>query len=167
LIKHVPYLADPELVVLQTDAIRALRLAQEQRFLLFLHSNQSGVGRGFFTESDVDRVNHRMLDLLGAGRGLFERICIAPEKPDEPSLYRKPSSRLVREIQSDYGFPLEKIIYIGDRVVDLETAYQAGSRAVGVATGLVDLRKEISSFPHLLHYPLETSLLDAVALAVR
>ena len=58
---------------------------------LFILTNQSGVNRGYFTLADVEAVNRRMIDLLDLGPSPFVRICVAPERPDEPSRYRKPA----------------------------------------------------------------------------
>jgi D-glycero-D-manno-heptose 1,7-bisphosphate phosphatase len=166
LIKHVHYLFDPAYVELQSDTIEAIELARGHDITLIVHTNQSGVGRGMFSMDDVQRVNSKMLDLIGKGPDVFTRICIAPENPEEPSLYRKPSTRLVEEIEMNYGISRKDVVYVGDRVIDLETAYRSGTKGVGVATGLVDIRDEIKSMPHLNQFRIETTLLRAVQCAI-
>lgn len=166
LIKHVRYLSDPAYVELQSDTIETIQLARDHDITLIVHTNQSGVGRGLFSIADVQRVNSKMLDLIGMEPDVFTRICIAPENPEEPSLYRKPSTRLVEEIEMNYGISRKDIVYVGDRVVDLETAFRSGTKGVGVATGLVDIRDEIKSMPHLKRFRIETTLLRAVQRAI-
>lgn len=143
IIEHVPYLADPDGVRLLPGVREALSRARAVGVRLFLHSNQSGVGRGLFTLDAVESCNLRMLDLLGFEDDGFERICIAPEHPDEPSVYRKPSPAFAHEVMRHTGFDADEICYIGDRGSDLATAHAAGTRGVGVATGLDDLRAEL------------------------
>lgn len=143
LIEHVPYLRDPAEVRLLPGVCEALALALEAGLKLFLHSNQSGVGRGWFSLDDVHRCNQRLIELLDLGPQPFTRLCIAPEAPGEPSLYRKPSARFAREIQREFSLLNEEIAYVGDRGSDLATAHAAGTRGVGVATGLDDLHAEL------------------------
>lgn len=152
LIEHVPYLHDPKLVRLLPGVREGLSMALSSGLKLFLHSNQSGVGRGYFPLSDVDLCNRRMLELIGFGDNLFTRVCIAPEAPDRPSAYRKPSPRFAEELMRDFNFHKDEIWYVGDRGSDLAAAHAAGTRGVGVATGLDDLTAELleqglSEFP--------------------
>jgi D-glycero-D-manno-heptose 1,7-bisphosphate phosphatase len=162
LIEHVPYLADPAGVRLLPGARDAVARAKSAGAKLFLHSNQSGVGRGLFTLPAVDACNQRMLDLLGCGNDVFERICIAPEHPDAPSTYRKPSPTFAREVMRDFGFSPEEICYIGDRGSDLATANVAGTQGVGVATGLDDLRAELDALGLAGRFPVFDSLDAAI-----
>jgi D-glycero-D-manno-heptose 1,7-bisphosphate phosphatase len=162
LIEHVPYLCDPSDVRLLPSVIEALAIARAAGARLFLHSNQSGIGRGLFDLTAVDACNHRLLDLLGAGPNTFDRICIAMERPGEPSVYRKPSPAFAREIMRDFGYAPEQICYIGDRGSDLATAQAAGTRGVGVATGLDDLRTELYDLGLERLFPVFDSLSDAV-----
>ena len=162
LIEHVPYLADPAAVRLLPGARAAVGLAKAAGMRLFLHSNQSGVGRGLFGLADVDACNQRMLELLGCGGEVFKRICIAPEHPDAPSVYRKPSPAFAHELMRDFGFAAGEICYIGDRGSDLATASAAGTRGVGVATGLDDLHAELHALGLAGRFPVFDSLDRAI-----
>ncbi len=144
LIAHMPYLYDPANVVLLPGVRAGLQLALDAGLLLFLHSNQSGIGRGYFTAADVHQCNRRMFELLGLGPAPFTQICIAPEAPGQPSLYRKPSPLFAVEVMRDYHLAPQEIWYVGDRGSDLATAQAAGTCGVGVATGLDDLASELA-----------------------
>jgi len=162
LIEHVPYLCDPSDVCLSPGVIEALAVARDAGARLFLHSNQSGIGRGLFDLPAVHACNQRLIELLGASHNIFERICIATEHPDEPAVYRKPSPVFAREIMRDFGYAPEQICYIGDRGSDLATAHAAGTRGVGVATGLDDLRAELKDLGLDGLFPVFDSLSDAI-----
>lgn len=153
LIVHVPYLADPALVELLPGVREGLHAAREAGLALFLHSNQSGVGRGRYTMGAVEACNRRMIELLDLGPEPFARICIAPETPDQPSVYRKPSPAFALELAGEYGWTSDQLCYVGDRALDLEAAERAGACAVGVATGLEDLRAEIAAASLQRTYP--------------
>jgi D-glycero-D-manno-heptose 1,7-bisphosphate phosphatase len=162
LIEHVPYLRDPAEVRLLPGVADALATAREAGARLFLHSNQSGIGRGLFDISAVHACNERMIELLGTGPATFDRICIAPEHPDEPSSYRKPSPTFAREIISEFAYDPIDVCYIGDRGSDLATAHAAGTRGAGVATGLDDLRAEMRELGIDGIFPVFNSLSEAI-----
>jgi len=132
LIEHVPYLHDPAGVVLLPGVREGLVRARKASIRLFLFTNQSGVGRGLFTLADVEAVNRRMLDLLGLGTDLFAAICIAPEHPDEPSAYRKPSPRFINETLILHGIDRHAAWMLGDSAVDWEAGLNAGIQVAAI-----------------------------------
>ncbi len=161
LIEHVPYLHDPALIRVLPGVREGLRAALDAGLTLYLHTNQSGVGRGMFTLAQAEACNVRLIELLDLGKAPFARICTAPEGPKEPAVYRKPSPRFAREIMAERRIAAGELCYIGDRGSDLETAHAAGTRAVGVATGLDDLAAELSAVG-LGHFPVFPSFRAAV-----
>jgi D-glycero-D-manno-heptose 1,7-bisphosphate phosphatase len=130
------YLCRPEDVVVFPGAGKALRALQDAGFLLFIVSNQSGVGRGYFTLADVDNVNRRLLAELGSEGVQFCRIYVAPEAPDQPSRGRKPSPQFLFDARDEFGLQLAESYMVGDKWIDLECGWNAGvKRAVLVRTG--------------------------------
>jgi D-glycero-D-manno-heptose 1,7-bisphosphate phosphatase len=130
--KH--YLHRPEEVVVFPGAGAALRRLQDQGFRLFIVSNQSGVGRGYFTLEDVERVNEHLLRELEGVR--FEKVYIAPEAPDAPSRARKPSPQFLYDARDEFGLTLAQSYIIGDKLIDLECGWNAGvKKSILVRTG--------------------------------
>lgn len=122
------YLADPDKVVLFLGAGKSLRALQDLRFLLVIVTNQSGIGRGFYTLDDMHRVNARVVELLADDGVRFERIYFAPEAPDQPSRGRKPSPNFLFDARDEFGVDLSHSYMIGDKVLDLECGWNAGVR---------------------------------------
>jgi D-glycero-D-manno-heptose 1,7-bisphosphate phosphatase len=133
LIIHRPYLADPAGVELLPGVRETLHQAARDGFLLFLFSNQSGVGRGYFTLNDVHRCNARMVELLGLPSG-FAGECIATERPDEPSPYRKPSPRFINEMKVVHRLDPLRTWMVGDAASDVGAGLNAGVRAALIET---------------------------------
>ncbi|MCS7338370.1 MAG: HAD family hydrolase [Verrucomicrobiae bacterium] len=123
------YLHRPEDVVVLPGAGRALKRLQDAGFRLFIVSNQSGVGRGYFTLADVERVNARLTQLLAPHGVRFDKIYIAPEAPDQPSPGRKPSPKFLFDARDEFGVDLGASYMIGDKLIDLECGWNAGVRA--------------------------------------
>ena len=139
LIKHIPYLFEPNKVELLPTVKESLELLKSNGFKFFLHTNQSGVSRKYFNKSDVDMCNNKLLSLVGEGRNLFEEICIAMDYPAKKITYRKPSPKFGIEIMRKYKINKENLFYVGDSLSDLETAQNIGCKCFGVNTGLIDL----------------------------
>ena len=129
------YLADPGGVELLPGAAEGLRRARALGFLLFLFTNQSGIGRGLHTMEDALRVNARMEELLGLPAPVFDGVCIAPEAPGQPSLYRKPSPRFILETIAEHGLEPGACWMVGDTAADVGAARAAGVRAALLRTG--------------------------------
>ena len=134
--KH--YLEDPAGVELIPGVITGLQRARELGFLLFLFTNQSGIGRGYHTLADAEACNRRMLELLGLGDELFTDICIAPESSDQPVEFRKPSPRFIHDSMTMHALDPAQCWMVGDRESDIEAGLNAGIHAAAVCTGKYD-----------------------------
>jgi D-glycero-D-manno-heptose 1,7-bisphosphate phosphatase len=136
IIEDKDYLSDPDEVVLFSGAAAALKRLQDAGFKLFIVSNQSGVGRGYFTMADVECVNRRLMQLL-AKRGVrIEKIYVAPEAPERPSRGRKPSPQFLFDARDEFGVDLAQSYMIGDKLTDLECGWNAGvKQSILVRTG--------------------------------
>lgn len=139
------YLHRPEQIRLLPGARDALRKAS-RFFRLYLVTNQSGIGRGYYTLADAEACNARMVALLGLPEPAFHGICIAPESPDEPSAYRKPSPRYIVETLARDGLDPTACWMVGDRLSDLQCGIQAGIRAALVR------QSEHAATPEILEY---------------
>ncbi len=121
------YMSDPGEVKILPGAKKAIHDAA-QFCNLYLLTNQSGIGRGLLTIDKVNAINSRMLDLLNLPSPGFHSICIAPETPDAPQLYRKPSPRFILERIEHDGLAPRLCWMLGDRLSDLQAGLNAGIR---------------------------------------
>jgi D-glycero-D-manno-heptose 1,7-bisphosphate phosphatase len=136
LIEERHYLSDPDQVVVYPGAADGLRMLQNAGFILFLVTNQSGVGRGYYTMADVHRVHERLMERLASGVAPFRDIYIAPEAPDQPSLGRKPSPHFLFDARDRFGVDLGSSYMVGDKWIDLECGWNAGvKKCLLVRTG--------------------------------
>lgn len=126
LIEERNYLHKVEDVVIFPGAGQALRRLQDAGFLLFIVTNQSGVGRGYYTMADVEQV-HQHLEAEFARDGVrFTKIYVAPEAPDQPSRGRKPSPQFLFDARDEFGVDLARSYMVGDKLIDLECGWNAG-----------------------------------------
>ena len=130
LIRHVDYLHEPDKVELLPGVKETIALLLERSALVFILTNQSGVGRGYFDIDAVYACQRRLFELLEIKPSQLAGWCIAPEAPDVTGGYRKPSPRFIREAQAKFNFDLNNAHVIGDTLVDLETAWSAGAQPI-------------------------------------
>jgi D-glycero-D-manno-heptose 1,7-bisphosphate phosphatase len=136
LIVEKNYLCKPEDVEIFPATPGGLKKLSDAGFKLFIVSNQSGIGRGYFTLADVERVNEHLCRELARAGVRFEKIYIAPEKPDEPSRGRKPSPQFLFDARDEFGLNLADSFVIGDKLSDLECGWNAGvKKCILVRTG--------------------------------
>jgi len=82
-----------------------------------------------------------MEELIGLPRPLFTGIGIAPEAPDQPSLYRKPSPRFILEMIVQHQLDPAQCIMIGDRESDVEAGLNAKISTIAVCSGKLTAEK--------------------------
>lgn len=133
LIEDVDYCSDPGRVRLIDGASESLRRLRGAGFLLIIITNQSGIGRGYFTVRDFEAVQGEVMRQLGGD--LITRTYYSPDPPGQESSRRKPSPLMVFEAMRDYHIDPTRSWFIGDKDIDMECGRRAGVRGVLVRTG--------------------------------
>lgn len=129
LIEEKNYLHRVEDVVFLPGVFAALRRLANAGFQLFIVTNQSGVGRGYYTMADVDKVNTHIAAGFARHGVSFRKIYVAPETPDQPSRGRKPSPQFLFDARDEFGLDLARSFMVGDKRIDLECGWNAGVQA--------------------------------------
>jgi D-glycero-D-manno-heptose 1,7-bisphosphate phosphatase len=130
------YLHRPEDVEIFPGAGPALKRLADASFKLIVVTNQSGIGRGYFTLADAERVNERVNCEFARDGVQFEKTYIAPEAPDQPSRGRKPSPQFLFDARDEFQLDLTGSFMVGDKLIDLECGWNAGvKKSILVRTG--------------------------------
>lgn len=137
------YLGDPALVRLFPAAARGVRALNAAGLPVVVVTNQSGVARGLFSESDVDAVHARLSELLAAECARLDLVLYCPHHPREglPPYRRdcdcrKPAPGMYLAGARALGLDLAHSAVVGDSERDLEGARRAGiGHLFLVATG--------------------------------
>src|SRR6478672_12592261 len=127
------YCSDPKQVQLFDGAARALRGLKNAGYKIIVITNQSGIGRGFFTEKQYRAVEAEVSHQLGDS--LIDATYFCPDAPGQPSKCRKPAPGMVLEAARGHAVDLGRSFLIGDKEIDAECAHNAGVRAIRVRTG--------------------------------
>ena len=129
-IKDDGYFHDPNAIVFVPNAVNGLLKLQQAGFLLFVVTNQSGIGRGYFPESDTIAVNKKIAELLQEQGIRLEKIYYCPHAPWERCPCRKPKPFLILEAAREFGLDLAKSFFIGDHMRDMEAGRAAGTTTI-------------------------------------
>ena len=129
------YLSDPAQVTLIDGAVEGLRHLRRLGLPLIVVTNQSGVGRGFFTESTLDRIHARLNEYLAAEGVELEGIYVCPHLPTDGCRCRKPDTGLLERAARERGFEPGEAFVIGDKASDVEMGRRGGCTTFLVRTG--------------------------------
>jgi D-glycero-D-manno-heptose 1,7-bisphosphate phosphatase len=124
------YLADPEGLELIATVPEGVKKLNEAGIPVIVVTNQSGVARGRFDETALDRIHRRLAEMLMAKGAKVDGIYYCPHMPDAGCDCRKPRPGMLRRAGKERGFDLRRSYVIGDRMMDIEMAHSVG--AIGV-----------------------------------
>ena len=113
----------------------AIRRLNEAGLAVIVVTNQSGVARGIFPESLVERVHERMVAELVAGGAHVDGIYYCPHGSEEACGCRKPHPGMLERAAREHSLELAGCYVVGDRYADLEMAHRAGGQGILVLTG--------------------------------
>jgi len=142
LIEEVGYLRRVEDLRLLPGVPEAVRRLNEAGLPVLVVTNQSVVARGLCTEADVTAIHTALAQQLQDQGAHIDRFYYCPHHPSEGrGVYRmackcrKPRSGLVYQAAQELHLRLSRSVVVGDKLSDLEAAWEAGCRAVLVLTG--------------------------------
>src|SRR5437868_9558056 len=127
------YCSDPKQVKIFDGAAEALRRLKDAGYKIIVITNQSGIGRSFFTEKQYRAVEAEVSRQLG--NGLIDATYFCPDAPGKPSKCRKPQPGMVLDAARELNIDLSRSFLIGDKEIDAEWAHNAGVRGIRVRTG--------------------------------
>lgn len=133
LMRDVDYCGDPAQVGVFPGVTDALRQLKRAGYKLIVITNQSGIARGYFSESDYRAVEREFLHQLGGD--LIDDSYFCPDLPEADSARRKPAPGMIFEAKRDHHLDLERSYFVGDKTSDVACGRNAGVQTILVQTG--------------------------------
>lgn len=137
LIRDIPYNIKPDLLQFTKGAVEALKHFRAMGFLLIIISNQSGVARGYFSETDLENLKGKVNEMLKAQDVELDAFFCCPHHPegtvppfDIECECRKPKPGLILQAAADFNIDLSGSWMIGDILNDVEAGNRAGCRTI-------------------------------------
>ncbi len=130
------YINTPDRLELLDNVIGGLKKLQTAGFLLIIVTNQSGVARGYFTESMLKKINNRLLNILQKHNIKITAVYYSPyhkdakfEKYKKGAKFRKPAPGMILSAAEKFNIDISASYMIGDSVSDIGAGYNAGVKA--------------------------------------
>lgn len=117
------------------NSILAISLLSQAGWKVCIATNQSGLGRGKFTQADLDGMHTKMLTLVAEAGGKITQIEYCPHLPSSGSQCRKPQAGMLKKIAKNLKLDLKKSIMVGDSARDLEAGLAVSATVFLVLTG--------------------------------
>ncbi|MEY8335143.1 HAD family hydrolase [Lachnospiraceae bacterium 47-T17] len=133
------YIHETSDLELLEGAAYAIRRMNENDYKVIVVTNQSGVARGYFPYSDVDKINQHLQKLLREQGAFVDHFYTCPHHPrgivkpyNIVCACRKPGLLLYKQAQKDYEIDMGKSYAVGDRLSDIQYLNQLGIKKTGL-----------------------------------
>lgn len=147
IIEDTHYIRDVEKVALLPGAVDGLKEIQRKGYLLYIISNQSGLGRGIISAEQFKGVHERVARLLKDAEVEITEYLYCFHRPEDNCPCRKPRAGLLPRSVENVPIAFDKSFTVGDSRCDLELADHVSSNGCLVLTGkgkatLADLERQ-------------------------
>lgn len=122
----VDYAHSPEQIVFMPGIFDLAREAHAKGELIIIVTNQSGIGRGFYTETQFHALMQWMLARFVQEGCPVAAYYFCPHVPDAGCECRKPKPGMILQAAKDWNIDLAHSRLIGDRPSDIEAGRAAG-----------------------------------------
>ncbi|GAW87018.1 D-glycero-D-manno-heptose 1,7-bisphosphate phosphatase [Bathymodiolus platifrons methanotrophic gill symbiont] len=140
------------------NSLEAIALLHRNGYQVVVITNQSGVGRGLYSDAILTDMHRKMARLTEAVGGKINHIYYCPHLPDAGCDCRKPKPGMLLQFSQDANVALDDIYFIGDSLRDIEAGIAAGAKPLLVKTG--NGEKTLAANPDL-NIPTFENLYDA------
>ncbi|MBS3057101.1 MAG: D-glycero-beta-D-manno-heptose 1,7-bisphosphate 7-phosphatase [Candidatus Diapherotrites archaeon] len=118
------------------NAASALKRLSSSKYKIIVITNQSGIGRKYFTEQDFLKVSGHMVGELHKKDVRIDAIYCCPHAPDANCTCRKPKTAMLFSAKKDFNIALNKSFVIGDKLEDIEMGKKAGCKTMLITNGV-------------------------------
>lgn len=132
-----------------------MRTLAAKGYLLIIITNQSGIGRNYYTEEDFQKLNAWMLRRFEAEQVKISGVYYCPHSPEADCVCRKPAPGMLLQAIREHTVAPECSWMIGDKESDMCAAEAAGipNRVLIGAAESVHNTHKISNIKELLNLP--------------
>lgn len=114
------------------EGVIAGLLKLQKHFLLFIVTNQSGIGRGIFSQQQYDTFHAHLLSELRKSGIEIKKTYVCPHVPEQDCDCRKPKPFFLELAKKEFDVDLKNSFMLGDRKSDVLTGHNAGTFTIFV-----------------------------------
>ena len=129
------YVKSPDDFTVLPGVGAALARLKQAGARLVVVTNQSGLGRGYFTSRDLEAIHSKLRLVLAEDGVTLDGLYFCPHHPDDHCNCRKPARGMIDRAHAELKVDLSRAYVIGDSIRDVELAKQVGAQSLLVMTG--------------------------------
>lgn len=122
-------------VELLPNVIEDLHLLATLDYAVFFVTNQAGLAEGLITRADFDAINNKVLEFIQPSGVKIIETYVCPHGEREECECRKPKPGMLQQAAKKYGINLSASWMLGDRLTDIQTGINAGTKTILVLSG--------------------------------
>ena len=124
------YVSQVEKFEILPGAVEGLKKMKAMNYLLLIISNQSGIGRGYYSITDYEKVMETMHHQL-KGHGIQIDDCFyCPHSPESNCSCRKPGTKMIEEAVRKWNVNVKESFFIGDKDTDIKAGKKSGLKTI-------------------------------------
>lgn len=117
------------------DTLEALKLLASLPYLVFLISNQAGIGEGLITLDEFYVIENAFIDMITPSGIKIQKTYVCPHTPADNCQCRKPKPFMINQAAEEFNIDVKNSYMIGDRESDIMAGVNAGTKTILVQTG--------------------------------
>jgi len=133
--RDVRYCRRPEDFEIFPTVPEAIKLLNDNGFMVVVITNQSGIARGYFDEETLARIHQKMKDELAKYGAWVDAIYYCPHHPDDACQCRKPKTALFHKAAKELNIDFKLSYVVGDLQMDIDAGRALGCKTALVTTG--------------------------------
>lgn len=127
------YVSKPEHFEFVDGIFELCRTAKQLGYLIFVVTNQAGIGRGYYTEQDFLNLTGWMCEIFKTQGITIDKVYFCPSHPEYgigqykmDSPFRKPGPGMLLQAANEFCVDLARSVLVGDKETDIQAGIAAG-----------------------------------------
>jgi len=133
----------------------------EEDYFFFIVTNQSGIGKGYYTLEDFHKYNNHLISILDDNSIKIEKTFYCPHIKEDKCDCRKPNPKFINEIANQWDVDLEYSWMIGDHPSDISFGINGGCKTVYMVTGHGEKHKRDLEIKKIIPTLVHSNFLEA------
>lgn len=128
--KRDDYVKNINEFVMLGDSSKAIKLLNDENYLVIVITNQSAINRGLLTHEELSEIHKVMSQELEKNNARVDAIYYCPHRPDENCQCRKPRTELIERAVREHSVSIDQSWFVGDSESDIMAAKNIGLRSI-------------------------------------
>ena len=140
------YVYQLENFIINEGIIGFLKSVKEKKYLVIVISNQGGIAKNFYTQSDVETLHGYLRNELKKQQLHLDEIYYCQHHTDvENCICRKPDSQMLEKAIARYHIDPSASFFFGDKETDVMAGEKAGVKSIRIKEN-----ENLNNYLHLL-----------------